>query len=504
MESKKSSEAIYRAGIFFGCWAIIFLLSLLVRLPQFLSVNFSFDGDEAIVGIMAQDLLEGRHFPIYFYGQQYGFSTFEVFSVAFFIKLFGTGIWALRLGGLLIFSFGVTFLYKSARLNSLSVLWSWLVVLAVVCFPSWYIWGSLVRGGYLTAFAAGCLLFYILQWRHLNVWKWIFAGLLIALIYESHALILIVLFPFVVYRMWNEKQWLKNSLLLLIVAIGLIFAIRFLGTQSAVWDKPNLQFGLSLQWENLLLQFRDFKAGFSNFFYYEITFGLPLWWNILVCIALLVMMGMIVRDFYLSDRHRKFLIVGFVICLFVYLFVYSTVSKPAPRYWIGFFTGILFLLVNIILLRHKERFFQKAWLSLAVIFIAGAGVGSKMKTDWCCEGVNDAKALNALYQKVKTGHFKAVFITDVMIQWKWNYLYGNEIPATAFSYKERTNRFCNKVGHIYATDSKTVAIVGMNGIFYEMDFLPGFNDTRYVVGEKYFINPNADSVFVAKGFDFVR
>ena len=68
---------------------LIFLVCILVRLPHFLSKDFFFDGDEAMIGIMAQDFLSGKGLSLYFYGQNYGFSSLEVLSTSLFIKLIG-------------------------------------------------------------------------------------------------------------------------------------------------------------------------------------------------------------------------------------------------------------------------------------------------------------------------------------------------------------------------------------------------------------------------------
>lgn len=57
---------------------VIILLCFASRLPQILSSNLFLDGDECIVGLMAKHLFEGIEFPLYFYGQFYGFSLLEV------------------------------------------------------------------------------------------------------------------------------------------------------------------------------------------------------------------------------------------------------------------------------------------------------------------------------------------------------------------------------------------------------------------------------------------
>jgi hypothetical protein len=55
-----------------------------------------FDADQAIVGLMAKHLLEGRAFPLFFYGQQYLLGV-ESWLVAPFFLLFGVSVTTLKL-----------------------------------------------------------------------------------------------------------------------------------------------------------------------------------------------------------------------------------------------------------------------------------------------------------------------------------------------------------------------------------------------------------------------
>jgi len=59
--------------------------------------------DEAIVGIMAQDIAEGRRLPIYFYGQRY-MGALEAYVIAALSPLFDDPIHALRFGPALFFA----------------------------------------------------------------------------------------------------------------------------------------------------------------------------------------------------------------------------------------------------------------------------------------------------------------------------------------------------------------------------------------------------------------
>jgi hypothetical protein len=54
--------------------AILVVAAGVSRLPQLTSPHLLLDGDEAILGLMAKHLAEGREAPIFFYGQAYGLS----------------------------------------------------------------------------------------------------------------------------------------------------------------------------------------------------------------------------------------------------------------------------------------------------------------------------------------------------------------------------------------------------------------------------------------------
>jgi hypothetical protein len=82
-----------------GDWRVAVLVCvalLLLRSWFFLAWEESyFDSDQAIVGLMAKHLAEGRAKPLFFYGQEYMLAV-EAWVSAPFIALFGTSVVALR------------------------------------------------------------------------------------------------------------------------------------------------------------------------------------------------------------------------------------------------------------------------------------------------------------------------------------------------------------------------------------------------------------------------
>lgn len=113
--------------------------------------------DEAVVGIMAQDIAAGRSFPIYFYGQRY-MGALEAYVVAAMMPLFDDPIHALRSAPALFFAMFVAAQYL--------MLTSWfgrrggLVGAAVLIAgsPMFAQWSISARGGYIEILLWGTLL----------------------------------------------------------------------------------------------------------------------------------------------------------------------------------------------------------------------------------------------------------------------------------------------------------------------------------------------------------
>ncbi len=74
-----------------------------------------FDSDEAAMGLIARHMAEGRHFPVFLYGQQY-MGTGEAILAVPLVRLFGPSPFVLRLPLLLVFALFLVALYRLARL----------------------------------------------------------------------------------------------------------------------------------------------------------------------------------------------------------------------------------------------------------------------------------------------------------------------------------------------------------------------------------------------------
>jgi 4-amino-4-deoxy-L-arabinose transferase-like glycosyltransferase len=83
-----------RRGLFIG----LFILIAGTRITILLVSQTHVHSDEAIIGLMAKHILEGRYFPFYMYGQAYNAgAAWEAYLAAISFALFGAGVVSLKL-----------------------------------------------------------------------------------------------------------------------------------------------------------------------------------------------------------------------------------------------------------------------------------------------------------------------------------------------------------------------------------------------------------------------
>ncbi len=78
----------------------VICVGAVLRVAHLLRTHSGLDSDEAVVGLMAKHILEGRELPVFYYGQHY-FGALEAYLTAPFFALLGVSSWALRIVPLL-------------------------------------------------------------------------------------------------------------------------------------------------------------------------------------------------------------------------------------------------------------------------------------------------------------------------------------------------------------------------------------------------------------------
>ncbi len=129
----------------------VFLIPL-SRAPQVLVGNTVPDGDECIVGLMAKHMLEGKRFPVFFYGQNYGLAFFEAGTAALFFWVFGMSGASLKAAMLVLWGLGWLFLVLAVRRLAKNTTAACIAAFALILCPAWGAFSMKARGGMVTAF----------------------------------------------------------------------------------------------------------------------------------------------------------------------------------------------------------------------------------------------------------------------------------------------------------------------------------------------------------------
>ncbi|GII22954.1 hypothetical protein [Planosporangium mesophilum] len=138
--------------------AALLALGVVYRLVLILLNVPNTDGDESTTGLMALHIAEGRHFPSYFYGDDY-MGAFEAYLAAPVVGLFGPSVLALRLP--MVLALYVAFGWLMYRLTArLCTRWFAVAVVGLMALGSDHIVSMQLRasGGYPELSAAAALL----------------------------------------------------------------------------------------------------------------------------------------------------------------------------------------------------------------------------------------------------------------------------------------------------------------------------------------------------------
>ncbi len=196
---------------------IIILWCFITRLPQLCSPNLLLDGDECVVGIMAKHIFEAKELPLFYWGQQYGFTLIECLYILPFYLLLGINALAVKLAMLSLWTTGVMFLYKMLRQLHTGSDWiPFLLVLVFIVHPAWAVWSMKARGGYLSAFTLSNVVLYICfhPYHRKKGVTYVLAGIILAFIYVSQPFWLVGVVPLMLYAAFNSGKRLHLVLII--------------------------------------------------------------------------------------------------------------------------------------------------------------------------------------------------------------------------------------------------------------------------------------------------
>lgn len=477
-------------------WAFLFLVCVVVRLPYLLGDHVYFDGDEAIVGIMARDFIHGDNFPVYFYGQRYGFAFFEVVAVAIFRLLLGPGVYALKLGALSLFSLGLAFVWKTLRNLQVKPGMAVLFVIVLCVFPLWFLWAAKVRGGYVTAFAALAGMSCFLSRSDTRTRDVILSAFFAALCAVSHLLLLLPFVPAVIYLLWKRLKPARRFLWcgLAIVAVVLLRLPACLN--PSVWElEPEPHLSLTVLEQTAAV----FPQVFMGYFYYGVVFPVPRWVGGIFVLQLFLFVLLLLRFTFKNKIPEKILV---WLCLAVaagcILFCVS-VDPLGYRYFLGPVTAfaavylyLLYRYVESARSRFSVQFFA------GVLFMAPVFAYGQIPAFWQAPQTPDMDALRRLNHELVQRNITGILCTDPLLAWQLNY-YGNGKYAARYLFKkDRVQTFAQRVDDCHNTPGCRTAIVGIYGSARQMDELPGWHDSVIYVGERFYLQPAAKQEFLEK------
>lgn len=485
--------------LFIAEWLFAFVLVILARLPYLLSDHVYFDGDEAMLGIMGRDLISGRNIPVYFYGQRYGFSFFEVLSVGLFIPFFGSSLASLKLGGMLLFSLGVQRYMHIMRMSRLKVL-PYLLITVIIClFPTWQVWATKLRGGYITAFVAMAFIMeQVLLHSHWKKKNLSIVSLLSALIVVCQPLFLLVAIPIILFRIYRlPPKNLFGAIGLFTVTLTILRIPVFLNQN--VW-KP-VGFGeFNLDGVKFYLT-EGFLSSFTGFFAFSDIYEVPPMVKVgalLTCIGLFFMLGsMLLR----SERKTQLelLLIVFGTCLSLAPIAFLGIG--GSRYLLPFFTGWLIVLI-LILIRLSQTRVISVNLILALVVIATSLTTTgynRYVSFWLEPELNDMRVLNELKSELKKRNINHAFVSEWQVFWQLNYLGNEEMNFRYLGSEDRVQRFVDEVNDCYLNENCPIALIGSLWPLHDMQNVIGWNDRIERINDRFYLMEAPEKIFLETG-----
>ena len=190
----------FNPGVIFHKWQIpiIVILCIASRLPQLCSPNLWLNSDECVLGLMAKHLSEWKEIPIFFYGQNYGFSLIEALFISLGYKLLGVGALSLKLSMLALWIVGVLFYYLAASNITGDNRKGFWITLLLIFIPAWARWSMEARGGYITAFVVSSIIIFLISQSRINCIKWFVIGIATSIV--SLSIWIVGLLPILLFR----------------------------------------------------------------------------------------------------------------------------------------------------------------------------------------------------------------------------------------------------------------------------------------------------------------
>lgn len=469
----------------------LILLCIISRLPQMLSPYLLLDGDEAIIGLMAKHFVHGKNFPVFFYGQQYGFVLFEVAAVAIGLLIGGVSTLAVKLPVFALWIAGIIFFYKallaiSKGNRSLAFFFTAVLVLC----PAWAAWAMKARGGYITAFTLTNMLLYLLL-DDKQVGKkviWAFIGASLVVIFYAQPLWLPGLMPFLLWRLF-KRQHRARFLQMCIAAVPLIIFFLLAKEEAPLDWKPQV-FSIP-DWHRIAITPGYIYDNLTGYYYLQRVFEAPIEVQVYPYVFIVLMiLSLIVALIYLLATKKGLLLLTALSSVLLTLGYLVAVDITSPRYALPL-AGFAVLLIAVVV-HHAGSFRKTAYvICFPLLLCGGAAVYSFQHYKFAHYTPEDIMQVVAYAEEDNITH---VFPQGGQLQWQIVF-YSDEKLIPRWLYPvDRYMPYVHAVDSVYSIAPEHTAFIGMG-------IKAGKYEEEIQVNNKFFIYKQPDKAYLrSQGF----
>lgn len=470
----------------FGSLMLLLSAITLSRLPVLMSDHLLLDADEAILGLMAKHLSEGRGLRVFVYGQNYGLALPQTFLGGFALSVADQADVALKISALGFWSVGVCFLYGALYEVTRSHRFAALFGLAFVLSPAWMYPSTKFWAELPTAFTlSSMVIFLVLKERSNPIFTWSAAGLLTGLVMHCQPIYVAGLCAVFAWKMSRHRATLQLSVALASFLLSWLPTEVLARIQPAFWLRedriafePLNLFALpGLVYTNLTGSYflrRSIEP-------HLVTQALA--WVLIV--ATVTGVGVVIFRFARLDCSRlsSYLLSSIMLVLGSVMLV----SVPQPRY--------LLPLSGLIALWIAAELTERRWLTSKAYYAFGTymllGIVSTVSfRDFCSEPAiphtNDKVDIERLVARLAADRVHHVFSTSGLLQWQLTFYSDEMIIARYDSLIDRYPKYVELVDGALESGAPT-AVVGFKGQLRGLRNNPARLERIELVGEKYFV-----------------
>jgi hypothetical protein len=476
---------------------VLLAICLFTRIPQITNSNMMLDGDECVVALMAKHLLNGQKVPLYFYGQQYGFSFVETVAVSASYLLFGVSDVAVKTAMLVLWISGSMFFFFALRnFEQERTLLPFLLTLLFILTPAWSQWALKARGGYITSFLiSSCVLFIVS--RKTTKRKYRIAGILgmlLLLVYESQPLWIPGLIPILIFYFLRLKQPGKFVFFLAVFLTGYFCLQEYKKQLFSVWS-PKV---LSLQTDYLdniihlpISIYRNFTGSYFHTLFNKCSLDIRIF---AIIMTVLVFVSLLYSTYYIL-KHREYFSFLFFTLLAVLFSLFSIIFLLEIHYryllpLTGFFLLHLYFLLRALRLNLT--------IQVIAFTLCTLGLFSQLHTlEYNFQNSNRLEMIKMTRYLNRQG-IKSTFSTDPLLQWQIIFYSKEKVNSRYIHVADRVPKYAETVNNDLFDPNRRVAVVG-----YYSQLSEQRSESIKTFGHAYFVfqDPSYESL-VNTGFRF--